>query len=310
MKLAIIGAAGMLGFALHRVLHDAGFDVTGLVRDDGPPGENWCRDLRYVCGTDAEDGDAVIRAIRLMQADTVINAAGIKGPVTTAEEARRMLVVNAVFPRMLGAAATSAGFHFIHVSSDGVFSGKEGSYSESHQPDAADLYGMSKLLGEPADEGVLVLRTSMVGLSLRGGRSLVDWLLAARGPVSGFRRSVFSGLAVTEIAGLLARHVLPRAERLTGLFHVGGQAISKHELLCLLQSAWSLEQVEITVDDAVSLDRSLDSTRFREVTGYQAPRWEVMIESMRSFYAELDRAGERGAPSTSDPPGVQRAGPR
>jgi dTDP-4-dehydrorhamnose reductase len=179
--------------------------------------------------------------------------------------------------------------HLVHFSTDGVFNGSSGNYSESTRPDAEDLYGISKYLGEPTGENVLVIRTSMIGRALSPGDSLLDWFLRQRGTVRGYRRAIFTGLPVTEIANVLARHVLPLAIPLTGLFNLASAPISKFDLLLLLKHAWPDQEVTIEPSDDVVVDRSLCPDRLARATGYIAPAWSHLVAAMKNFYAALER---------------------
>ena len=281
----------MLGFALHRVLHDSGCDVVGAIRSAAPPKSNWCNGLAYTSGVDAEQLQTVVRAIENTQATVVINAIGVRAGAANDAERMRLLRVNAVFPRLMDLAAQSLGIYFVHFSSDGVFSGQRGMYDESSVPDAQDLYGVAKFLGEPRSARSLVLRTSLLGRGLVANDSLVDWFLAQRGRVRGFRRAIFSGLPVNEIARLLATRILPRPDRLSGVFHLSAAPISKYELLGLIRSAWSLDDTELAADDTVAIDRSLDSTRLKETIGYASADWSQLIAGMHSFYRACDEQG-------------------
>lgn len=297
MKVLVLGASGMLGFAVHRILHDSGYAVTGAVRGQ-PPRSQWCRGLHYRAGVDVESVDDLLAQIDSERADVVVNAAGVRSAGATEAEYRRLFAVNAVLPRALAGAAGQRGFHFIHFSSDGVFSGARGAYDEQFRPDANDSYGMSKMLGEALNERTLVFRSSMLGRGLQPNASLLDWFLSQSGEVRGYSRAVFSGPTVDEIARLLAGKVLSRSPALTGLFHLGAAAISKLDVLQLVRSAWSLDDITLCPDDSVAADRSLDCRLLRETIGYAAPDWRTLIVSMRDFYSGLDRRAGRTAASS------------
>ena len=145
--------------------------------------------------------------------------------------------------------------------------------------DADDLYGRSKLLGEVTEPPFLTLRTSLIGRELSTRNGLVDWFLANRGGhVRGFRRAVFSGLTSLAFADLIG-DLIDRHAQLAGLYHVSSAPMSKYELLKLVRDAWSVP-VEITADDEVEIDRSLDSSRFRRETAWQPQDWPTMIREM------------------------------
>jgi dTDP-4-dehydrorhamnose reductase len=161
-----------------------------------------------------------------------------------------------------------------------VFRGTIGNYTEAMTPDAEDLYGRSKLLGEVDYPHAVTLRTSIIGRELGTSHGLVEWFLGAAGPVRGFTRAIFSGLPTDELVRVIARHVLPRPE-LSGVWHLSSDPISKYDLLLLLREAYG-RTIGIEPDAELVLDRSLDSSRFRGATGYTPPAWPALIRSMRA----------------------------
>lgn len=189
--------------------------------------------------------------------------------------------VNAEFPYELMYATHEHNSRLIHFSTDGVFSGKKGDYDEDDTPDATDVYGMTKRLGEISDKPhVLTLRCCPVGreLPLSAKRSLVEWFLAQSGTVKGYTNAWFTGLTTHEIAHVLNTHVLPRTD-LHGIYHVSGAPISKYAFLNQLKYL-SEHDVEIVPDNTVDIDRSLSSNRFFKETGYVSSTWNSMIEEM------------------------------
>jgi dTDP-4-dehydrorhamnose reductase len=193
------------------------------------------------------------------------------------------LDANAVWPHRLAAATADAGCRLIHISSDGVFSGARGAYTEQDEPDPPNPYSMAKLLGEPAAAHVVTLRTSIIGPELGAGTGLLSWFLRQQGPVSGYSRWMFSGFTTLELSRLIGTHVLPDAT-VSGLFHAASPAISKFAMLNMLAKAYD-HTVPITPDDTVVCDRTLDGSRFAERTGYFPPDWPGMIAAMRDFGA-------------------------
>jgi dTDP-4-dehydrorhamnose reductase len=293
VKILVLGAAGMLGFAVHRVLGDAGCDVIGGVRGPTPPDSAWCRGLRYVTNLDVDDFAAVARAVDRTGTTLVVNAVGVNAPGNSGAASRTLLAVNSMFPRKLDRLAASLGIYWIHFSTDGVFAGHQGSYNEASLPDATDLYGMSKYLGEPIGSRALVLRTSLIGRAIAGGDSLVDWFLRQSGTVHGFRRAIFSGLPVNEIATVLLQRVLPRGEPLTGLFHLSSDPISKFSLLGLIRTEWQRNDLQVVPDDSIVIDRSLDSSLLRRTISYVPPPWPELVAEMRAFYTRLEMRAKK-----------------
>ncbi|NTU50097.1 MAG: SDR family oxidoreductase, partial [Desulfobulbaceae bacterium] len=186
-----------------------------------------------------------------------------------------------IFPHRLSKLCALVGARLIHISTDCVFSGKKGMYSEEDFPDANDLYGRTKLLGEVDYPNALTLRTSMIGHEITGSKSLISWFLAQKGPVKGYRRAVFSGLPTVEIARVILDFVLPNAE-LHGVYHLSAAPIDKYDLLSRVAMVYG-KSIEIVPDDSVQINRSLDSSRFRAVTGFNPKSWDEMIIAMRDF---------------------------
>jgi dTDP-4-dehydrorhamnose reductase len=211
--------------------------------------------------------------------EAVVNAVGVVKQRPDGKAAIPSLEINALLPHRLALLCKPAGVRLIHMSTDCVFSGSKGNYSEQDTPDADDLYGRSKLLGEVDEPGCLTLRTSIIGRELSRKTGLLEWFLSQRGGVvKGFRKAIFSGFTTSEIAriieGLLTG--FPRAE---GLYHVSAAAISKHDLLHKINAALGLG-VTIRPDDEFHCDRSLDSTRFRREFGYAPPSWDEMVAEL------------------------------
>ncbi len=154
-------------------------------------------------------------------------------------------------------------------------------YTEAEASDATDLYGRSKYLGEVDYPHAITLRTSIIGHELAGARSLIGWFLAQEGSVKGYKRAIFSGLPTVEIARVIRDNVIPQPE-LHGVYHVSAAPINKFDLLTLVAQSYG-KNIDINADDQLVIDRSLDSTRFREATGFVPKAWPDLINSMRDF---------------------------
>jgi dTDP-4-dehydrorhamnose reductase len=280
MRVLIFGAGGMLGHKLYQTLGRE-FDVYGTVRLSAQPyvATGLFDSDRLIGGVDAADLPGLRRVIETLRPDCVVNALGVVKQVAAAADVEISLTANAIFPHRLAGLASEFGLRLITVSTDCVFTGSRGDYAESDIPDARDLYGLSKLLGEVDAPNALTLRTSMIGRELAATHGLVEWFLSNRGGrVEGFVNAIYSGLTTLELASLIAR-VIADHPRLEGIYHVSSDPISKFELLRLLNSHYHAE-VAIIPDETYIIDRSLDSTRFRGLTGYAPPPWEEMVRQM------------------------------
>ncbi len=277
----VLGASGMLGSACLKTLGRAGDVVRGTVRSAGS-----IRQLPEVLkagvlsGVDAGDFDSVTRAIEVVRPNVVVNCIGMVKQLAESKDPLVALPINALFPHRLQRLCAVANARLIHVSTDCVFSGDRGLYLESDRPDADDLYGVSKRLGEVDAANAVTLRTSIIGHELNGARSLIDWFLAQEGPIDGFTRAVFSGVPTVELARIIRDFVVPNPQ-LRGLYHVSAEPIDKHTLLNLVAREYGRQTV-INPSERLVIDRSLNSDRFRAATGYAPPTWPDLIALMRA----------------------------
>lgn len=283
IRVLVLGASGMLGNAVLRLFaHSPGYQVFGSVRSSGVlrllPG-NLHRSV--ITGVDVENIDSIIRLFASVHPDLVINCIGLVKQLADADDPLAAIPINAMLPHRLASLCEVAGARFVHMSTDCVFSGAKGMYTEADASDAKDLYGRSKYLGEVDYPHAITLRTSIIGQELKGARSLVGWFLAQESSVKGFTRAIFSGLPTVEIARIIRDFVIPHTE-FHGLYHVSAEPINKYELLRLVAQVYG-KTIEIIPDDKFAIDRSLDSSRFRKLTGYNPPAWGQLVETMHQF---------------------------
>lgn len=210
--------------------------------------------------------------------DAVVNATGIVKQRNEASQRIPSIEINALVPHKLSALCQEVGARLVNMSTDCVFSGRRGSYSERDTPDAEDIYGRSKLLGEVTEAPGITLRTSIIGRELSRKTGLLEWFLAQQGPIKGFRHAIFSGFTTLEMSRIIER-ILLHSPPLYGLYHVSSAPINKHDLLRLIRDKLGL-QIEINADDAFKCDRSLDSARFRHDFNYAPPSWDTMIAEL------------------------------
>lgn len=230
-------------------------------------------------GVDVTNDRALRAAIDRAQPEVIVNAVGIIKQQPESKDVVRTLTINSIFPHELAALAGSAGSRLILISTDCVFDGNKGNYNEEDVADALDLYGQSKHLGEVTAENCLTLRTSIIGRELSGTHSLVEWFLSNRGKtVKGFVNAIYSGFPTIVFADIISSLITEHV-RLDGLYHVSSDPIDKYTLLKLVNDAYD---AGITIEpfEDFRIDRSLDSTRFREATRFEPPTWESMIERM------------------------------
>ena len=232
-------------------------------------------------GVDLDKFDSIRKLITKHKPDIVINCVGLVKQLSAANDPLVAMPINALFPHKLARLCFEYGARLVHMSTDCVFSGSKGMYTENDYADARDLYGLSKLIGEVDYSNAVTLRTSIIGHELNSHRSLVDWFLSQNDDVKGFKRAIFSGLPTVEIAQVISELVIPH-KQLTGVYHLSADPISKYDLLSLVAKVYK-KNIKIKEDNDFVIDRSLDSSRFRRETSYSPPSWESLICKMQDF---------------------------
>jgi dTDP-4-dehydrorhamnose reductase len=285
-KILILGGTGMLGHVLLRYLSACPeYDVYATARSLVGLGKQFPENLIVRFRADSVDAnyfDSIIRALASIQPDIVINCIGIIKQLPAASDPLTAITVNALLPHRISLISRTAGARVIHISTDCVFNGRKGMYTENDQSNAEDLYGRTKYLGEVSYPHCVTLRTSIIGHELKGRYGLIEWFLAQTQKVRGFRKAIYSGFPTIELARIILDYVLPNPE-LIGIYHVSSEPISKNDLLRFVAERYGKE-IEIEPDEDFVQDRSLDSTIFREMTGYQPPSWDRLIEIMHSDF--------------------------
>jgi dTDP-4-dehydrorhamnose reductase len=273
----------MLGHKAAQVLSQR-FDVYATFRD---PQGLWrhfpmyanAAPERLIAGVNAQDFHSVVRALGMARPDVVINCIGIIKQLKAASDPVTSLTINALFPHQLADLCGAAGARLFHVSTDCVFSGRKGHYTEADLTDAEDLYGRSKLLGELDRPGCLTLRTSIIGREFTRQTGLLEWFLSQRGrSVRGYKNAIYTGFPTQVLARILGDLIVVHPA-LAGLYQVASPAISKYDLLVKLRAAMNLA-IEIEPYDDPPCDRSLSAARFVAATGYRIPTWNEMVAEL------------------------------
>ena len=286
MRILILGGDGMLGHRLFRYLQPR-HEVRVTLRrslNAGAAFGLFRRDNSYP-GIDVRVMDQVVEAVADFEPDAIVNCVGIVKQRGEAKAALPSIQINALLPHRLALIARANRCRLVHLSTDCVFSGRKGAYTEDDVPDAEDLYGRSKLLGEVIEPGCLTLRTSIIGPELSRKTGLLEWFFAQRGKsIAGFRRAIYSGFTTLEMSRII-EHLLVKHPQATGLYHASSDPISKFDLLGKVNSVLELG-ITIEPDDNFTCDRSLDSSRFRSQFGYRPPKWDHMIAELSDEFGQ------------------------
>ena len=280
MRILILGGAGMVGHQLWRQLHkDHEVWVTLRKPLSHYSAFGLFEPCRTLAGVDVTNPDALVGAFRTARPEVVVNCIGIIKQLKEAKNPLLSLTVNAVLPHQLTQLCAVAGARLVHISTDCVFSGKKGNYTEDDVSDAEDLYGRTKFLGEVQESHCITLRTSIIGRELETRSGLIEWFLSQQGnSIKGFRKAIYTGFTTHELARVI-ENVLLKYPDMAGLWQVSSNPINKYDLLSIAKQSFGWDG-KIEPDDTFVCERSLDSTRFRKKTGYQPPSWQAMIEEM------------------------------
>jgi dTDP-4-dehydrorhamnose reductase len=279
MRILVLGGDGMLGHRLFEELRTR-HDVKVTVRQplDSYSSYGLFKADNTFDSIDVRSLERLTEVMASFRPEAVVNCVGIIKQRASASDSIPSLEINSLLPHRLAVLCKMMRARLVHLSTDCVFSGKTGNYSEDAPSDAYDLYGRSKYLGEVGDEGCITLRTSIIGHELSRKGSLLEWALAQSGRVKGFRKAIFSGFTTLEMSRIIEK-MLVEHPTASGIYQVSAEPINKYDLMLLFRT-YLHPSIEVYPYDDFVIDRSLDSTRFRKTFGYTPPSWEQMISEL------------------------------
>ena len=274
MKFLVLGCNGMAGHTISLYLKEQGHEVFGFDRTNPI----------YVNGVsgDARDVDFMKKLITEGKYDTVINCIGILNQF--AEENKALAsFLNSYFPHFLAEVTSKTDTQVIHMSTDCVFSGKRGEYTESDFRDGETFYDRSKALGELDDNKNITLRNSIVGPDINpNGIGLLNWFMKQSGEINGYTKAMWTGQTTLQLAKTME---VAAKERATGLYNtVPDHSISKFDLLKLFNHYLRNDSIKINPIEGINADKSLKRTKFE--FNYLIPDYEVMVAELAKWVKE------------------------
>ncbi|MDC0579053.1 SDR family oxidoreductase [Candidatus Pelagibacter ubique] len=283
-KILIIGASGMIGNSLLNFFSKKNsYSIYATIRSynsfKAPPDSG---SYQLFANLDVEKKSDLESVFSKVVPDVVINCVGVVKQSKEIMNNYRVISLNSVLPHYLESLCARHGARFINISTDCVFSGSRGNYTEDDLPDATDLYGRTKFLGEVYHGNSITLRTSLIGYEYNNTYGLLEWFLSQNVDVEGYKKAIFSGLTVIEFARIINDHVLPN-NNLTGLYQLSAVPICKYDLLMLIKNIYGKNINVIPEDKKVVINRSLDSSSFRKATGFLSKPWPLMIKEMKDY---------------------------
>jgi dTDP-4-dehydrorhamnose reductase len=282
-KILILGVSGMLGSTIFKYFSmKPELEVFGTARSEKIKKYFPCN-LRnkIIFDVDVENAAKLEALFFRIKPEIVINCIGVIKQLDISNNPLVAIPINALLPHRINKICNIMGSRLIHFSTDCIFSGNKGHYVESDFPDAIDLYGRSKLLGEVNSNNAITLRTSIVGHGIDKKIGLIDWFLSQKTNVLGYRQAIFSGLPAVEIARIIFNFVMPMPN-LHGVYHLASLPISKYELLKLVAIEYD-KKIKLIDDETVKINRVLNAKKFNDLTGYIPPSWKDLVKEMHDF---------------------------
>lgn len=282
MKIIIFGASGMLGNSLARHFASKGYQIILVSRTDilNIPTSKSIKKIILKNFLDLNNLEVVLKE----NADYVINCAGIIKQ-NNISDINEIFQLNSYLPKILDLFSNRYNYKLIQFSTDCVFSGSKGNYTEKDLPDASDTYGLSKYLGESAANNTIVIRTSIIGHGVLPNKSLIDWFLSCKDSIKGFSEAIFSGFPTIILAQIIDEYIFNN-KNLKGLYHLSNFPISKYDLLNKV-SKYYQHNIPIIKNSNYRIDRTLDSEKFTKETGFKKIDWDLCIQSMYDDYMLL-----------------------
>ncbi|MDE7412475.1 MAG: sugar nucleotide-binding protein [Muribaculaceae bacterium] len=278
MKFLVLGSNGMAGHQIGLYLKEKGHDVTGFARN-----KSLVLDKSII--GDASDFDTLKEIILHGKFDVIINCIGILNQFAENNHPQAVLM-NSYLPHFIADVANRVGTYVIHMSTDCVFSGKKGQYTENDIPDGTTFYDTTKALGELNDDTNLTLRNSIVGPDINErGIGLLNWFMKQEGEVNGYIGSIWTGQTTLQLSKTMEAAAM---ERPTGLYNmVPSYSINKYDLLGLFNKYLRNGEVKINAVDGIVADKSLKRTNFN--FSYEIPDYEQMIsEAAKWIFSHKD----------------------
>ena len=275
-RVLILGANGLIGSTLFRYLQKKNnLNVFGSVRK-----LDSVIDTSIIEGVNFLNTEESFNVISEITPSVVINCVGITKHSIHYKKIGEVSFINTIFPHLLSDFSKAQNFKLIHISSDCVFSGERGDYSELDYSDSKDLYGKSKFLGElDGRNGIITIRTSTIGHEKLTKYGLLEWFLSQNASCKGFSKAFFSGLTTLELADIIYKYFIVD-DSVYGLYNLAGPKINKFDLLKIIARVY-VKDIEIQKDQIFCIDRSLNASKFNNKFGYFGKNWDLMIKEMK-----------------------------
>lgn len=280
MKILIVGGNGMIGHIFLKSWQSR-HDVKVTLRrnlEDYQSYDLYSSDNSYT-NVNVLNLDLLENLVKEFKPDCIVNCVGLTKQLINEKQPLKPLLINSIFPHQLLSLCAKNNIRLIHLSTDCVYSGKKGFYTEQDTSDAEDVYGRTKFLGEVSEDNSITIRKSTIGLELDSSHGLIEWLLNQKETIKGYTNAIYSGFPSYILSEIVENIILDHKD-LKGIWHISSSPISKYDLLKKLVDRLDNFKIDIMPDDKINIDRSLDSSKFKKKTGFKAPSWDFMIDNL------------------------------
>jgi dTDP-4-dehydrorhamnose reductase len=259
MKILILGASGMIGSNIYKFFFlKKKFELYGTYCTKTLNNHQKKNIKNRLIFFDISTSNLGL-LINKTNPNVIINCIGITKKLINKFPVKKVFVVNSSFVNKLKKKCNKNNIKLIQISTDCVFDGKKGNYSEYSKPNATDVYGISKLKSEFISKKHLLIRTSTIGNEIRTKHGLLEWFLKKKLPCYGFCNAFFSGVTCLKFAEILFL-IIKNLNKFNGIFHISGPKISKYELLLKIKKIYK-KKIPIFKDYSFKIDRSLNNSK-------------------------------------------------
>ena len=280
MRILVLGATGMLGHTIYKFLNQSDeIECYGSIRNTKDKeffDSHLSKKTRIF--NDFNNLKKLEKFIKKIKPQIILNCIGLIKQRDNSDNQPEAIFINSLLPHQISKVCNELGIRFIHFSTDCVFSGSKGNYKESDLPDARDIYGLSKFMGEINGKNNLTIRTSIIGHELKNSLGLLEWFLGEKKDIKGYSRAIFSGLTTLEVSRFLLDHIF-KNNKIYGVYHLASEPITKLKLLKIINNVYKCKK-NIISSSSLKINRSLDGSKLIEVTKYKVPNWEEMIKDL------------------------------
>lgn len=287
MRILILGGNGMIGHKMYQVISNSHLDTWILFKKSikDVTHSEFFNEKKIIDNFDLSDFDKLYDLLNNLNPDIIINAVGITIRRGINDVASKSILINSVLPNFLNEWVVKKNKRLIHFSTDCVFSGEQGSYTESSIPDARDLYGKSKALGEVSSVNSLTLRGSMIGREIENKTELLEWVLNQNGKqINAYNKAIYSGITTIRMAKFVLK-IIEDFPQIHGIYNVSSDCISKYDLIHLFVKFFNIN-TSIKSDTSYISKKDLDSSKFYIETGFKKPNWDDLILELKQDFQD------------------------